>query len=181
MRWTEEFYGTPLGGCARRPVDTDGRLLDGQPEAFPLCDLPGEHPHPPKTRLTGRGRVPAVPRELQGYMDSLPTEVALSYAHELPVSAATGHQEIVVVLRFSEKGFGFGEIRITQTRDGLFINTEHMGLESARRYFGLLFDRAITELDQDPEKHARYKRATRTSCGPACPACGGTSEEPEKP
>lgn len=111
-------------------------------------------------------------------MKGLPTQVTLWYASRKNGKAKKGQhafevppEEVVVVFNFSESGFGFGEIAIKQTKDGVFIDTECMGKDAVKRYLGMLVDSAITDHDKDPVKHGRYSKAMGRSCGPACSAC----------
>lgn len=129
------------------------------------------------------------PPDFKAVMETIPTRVAFSYARYEPgeerppkpgetVRLAIDEpppKEVVVVLQFSEKGFGFGEIAIHQTPEGVFVDTEHMSLDRVKRYFNELLDSAITDNDMDPVKHALYNKVTRRQCGPACPVCNRES------
>lgn len=103
----------------------------------------------------------------------LPTKVSLGYASSEPGEPIdeAPPKKVVVVLQFSEKGFGFGEVTIQQTPEGVFLDTECMSLDRVKGYFNALLDAAITDRDDDPERHALYNRVTGRSCNSACPAC----------
>lgn len=80
-------------------------------------------------------------------------------------------KKIVIVLQFSEPGFGFGEVTLIQTPEGLFVNTEYMRLERVKGFFSKLLDSAITDWDEDPERHALYNRVMGSRCGAGCRLC----------
>lgn len=116
--------------------------------------------------------------DLHEVLKGLPTRVRLTYAackqglHEGGTDPGGPEvEEVVLVLEFSESGFGFGEITIVQTQDGVFVDTECMSLERVKKYLGALVDSAVTDNDQDPVKHARYNEVMRRGCGPRCRVC----------
>lgn len=123
--------------------------------------------------------------DVKAIMESLPTRVALNFAHfepgdpnppepEKPLRLAIEDplpKVVVVTLQFSEKGYGFGEVVIKQTADGVFMDAECMRLDRVKRYFMALLDGAIMDSDEDPVKHARYNQAMGRSCGAGCPVC----------
>ena len=48
MKWTDDYYETPFGGCRRLQVDMDGRFWECGGEVkseLALCQRPGRHPH----------------------------------------------------------------------------------------------------------------------------------------
>lgn len=101
----------------------------------------------------------------------------------MPTSARIGHVSqtddlTVVVLEFSEKGFGFGEVTIVQTKHGVFLDTERMGRKKCLEFFELLFKSAVTDADMDPARHALYNREMGRSCADGCEACAAASKEP---
>lgn len=111
-------------------------------------------------------------------LKGLPTRVCLGYAaYKQGVPKEGQHpwevepDEVVVSIEFSESGFGFGEVTIKQTPQGIFVNTECMSLERVKKYLAALVDSAITDNDQDPEKHALYNEVMRRGCGPRCRVC----------
>ena len=113
----------------------------------------------------------------------LPTRVTLTYASfkpgppsesKDPVQLAIDEpppEEVVVCLQFSEAGFGFGEVAIRQTSEGVFLDTEHMSVERVKRYFAALFDSAITDTETDPARHKLYNKVMRSECGEVCEIC----------
>jgi hypothetical protein len=113
-------------------------------------------------------------------MSGLPTQVELEGAYQKPEqlteSILETPDEVSVWFSFSEKGFGFGEFCIKRTRDGVFVDIEAMGIEKIKQYLGLLLDSAITDVDDDADKHERYCCAMNRSCGPACRQCGGVAQ-----
>jgi hypothetical protein len=115
---------------------------------------------------------------LQNVMDGLPTNVALSYAHTKKRDGVASDdfestpKEVVVVLTFSEKGFGFGEVAIMQTDDGVFVNSECMSRDRVRRYLLALLDNAVFDTDTDPDHHALYNRVMGRTCSDGCLICG---------
>lgn len=121
---------------------------------------------------------------LEEALAGIPARVALTYARYKPGKPMPKSSrkvrlsieepppaEVVVVLQFSEPGFGFGEVCLKQTPEGVFLDTECMSLDRVKRYFGQLLDSAITDIDQDPKRHKLYNRAKRRSCGPGCSVC----------
>lgn len=110
-------------------------------------------------------------------MDGFPTEVSLSYASYEPGDGDPDQfptpKEVTVVLSFSEKGFGFGSVCIKQTTEGVFLDTEHMSLARVKKYFNMLLDSAVTDVDQDPARHALYNRVMQQQCGKHCKVCFG--------
>lgn len=113
--------------------------------------------------------------ELEQVFEGLPTRVALSYVRCTPASGDTPRgtppSEVVVIVSFSEKGFGFGEVCLKQTPEGLFLDTERMNLNRVKRYFMHLLDSAVTDNDQSPDNHALYNRVMGRQCGPGCSVC----------
>jgi hypothetical protein len=115
--------------------------------------------------------------DLREVMDGLPTNVTLTFASMKRREGVaeddyeTPPEQVTVVLSFSEKGFGFGEVAIKQTAEGVFLDTECMNVERVKRYVMALLDKAITDNDNDPERHALYGRVMGRSCGPACKVC----------
>ena len=114
-------------------------------------------------------------KDLDEIMDGFSTGVSLSYARSTFPEGADPLEdppsEVVLCLQFSEKGFGFGEVTLKQTPEGVFLDTEHMSLKRVKRYFEMLLDSAITDTEQDPEKHALYNKVTGTRCGEQCILC----------
>lgn len=111
--------------------------------------------------------------DLKKVLDSCPTNVALGYARSRPneTDELAPPEEVVVVLAFTEKGFGFGEVSIHQTQEGVFLDTECMSLDRVKRYFNSLLDKAILDTDEDPERHKLYNRVMGRHCGDGCPVC----------
>ena len=120
---------------------------------------------------------------LEQVLAVIPARVTLTYARHKPgkpmpkssrkvrLAIEAPPAEVVVVLQFSEPGFGFGEIALKQTPSGLFLDTEHTSLAQARGYFAQLLDSAVTDIDQDPKRHKLYNRVMGRRCGPGCPVC----------
>lgn len=77
----------------------------------------------------------------------------------------------VIVIDFSEKGFGFGEIAFYQTSDGLFLDTECMSKERVMHFLKKLVDSAILDTDNDPDRHLRYNEVRGRRCGVGCNVC----------
>lgn len=122
--------------------------------------------------------------KLNAALGSLPSKVEIQYASckkqpELPEGMGgivlgcdmDVPLEAVVVLSFSEPGFGFGEITLIQTPAGVFLDTECMNLDRVKKYFMALLDSAITDREEDPTKHALYNQETGTRCGEGCSMC----------
>lgn len=111
--------------------------------------------------------------ELQAILDSFPTRVVVRGAYCVPSSEDefADCESAVVVFGFSEQGVGFGEIAIHKTPDGIFIDTERMGAAKVLEYLAVLVGSAITDVDQDPERHVRYNRASKGECYAECPLC----------
>lgn len=112
--------------------------------------------------------------EFRAVMSKLQTRVSLKFAdckESQPNDLNVDPEEIVVMFQFSEKGFGFGNVTIKQTPAGVFIDTECMSLDRVKKYLALFVDSAITDNDQDPEKHALFNRTMGRSCGERCKIC----------
>lgn len=105
-------------------------------------------------------------------LDGLPTFIRIDYAmceqDEEDLERSRPPLRASVGFVFSQKGFGFGEIYILQTQDGVFIDSELMGREGVKHFLGALIDAAILDTDTDPDKHEAYRKATKSSCGPGC-------------
>ena len=108
------------------------------------------------------------------------TELLVEFPTNVWLARASDHQdevdedaipEVTVILRFSEKGFGFGEIALKQTQKGLFLDTECMSLERVKYFVNSLLDKAITDVEQDPERHKLYNEVMQTQCGDRCTIC----------
>lgn len=80
-------------------------------------------------------------------------------------------KRITVVFGFSEAGFGFGEIAIVQTDGHIFIDTEYMKKETVVRLLTKLVACAITDTDQDRDRHKLYSEAMGRECGDQCDVC----------
>jgi len=111
-------------------------------------------------------------------LKGLPTQVRLRYAAYRQGTPKEGQhaldaepEEVVVVIQFSESGFGFGEVVIKQTPQGVFVDTECMSLERVKKYLAAIVDSAITDNDQDPDKHALYNEVMMRGCGQRCRVC----------
>ncbi len=111
--------------------------------------------------------------ELQAIWDSFPTRVTIrgAYCDPSPDDEFEDCVSAGIVLGFSEKGFGFGEITIRKTPEGIFIDTERMGATKVLEYLAVLVGSAITDVEQDPKLHARYNRAAKSECYAECPLC----------
>lgn len=112
-------------------------------------------------------------RQLEAVFSSLPEDVKLIWAHTKGVDPELMKtaDEIVVGIHFSDPGYGFGEITIMQTKEGVFIDTELMSIERVKGYVCALIDRAISDNEMHPAKHALYNRVMGRSCGHACKVC----------
>jgi hypothetical protein len=117
-------------------------------------------------------------KTLEQVMECLPTQVSLSYGSCVAGEPKEGQhplevppKRVTVVFQFSEKGFGFGEIAIVQTPQGVFVDTECMNPDRVKKYLASLVDSATHDTEQDPEKHALYNQVMGRSCGGRCLAC----------
>ncbi|MHB8107911.1 MAG: hypothetical protein ACYDH4_10885 [Candidatus Cryosericum sp.] len=121
---------------------------------------------------------------LQDTLDKFPTEVWLTYAKCEPGEPLKDDgrkvvlgieqpppKRVVIALEFSVQGFGFGEVTLIQTPKGVFLDTERMSLERVKKYFAMLLDGAITDWEEDPEKHKLYDEETGRGCA-VCPPIG---------
>ena len=117
----------------------------------------------------------AVPNdEVSSLLSQFPTYVSLARGFTRGGSddpEGPPPDEVVAVFQFSEKGFGFGEIALIQTKEGCFIDTEHMSRETVKRFLGMLIDGAVTDTDTEPEKHLLYNRVAGRRCGGQCEIC----------
>ena len=98
-------------------------------------------------------------------------------ADDVELTHARSGGKIVVVFGFSEPGFGFGEVTLVQTPEGLFMDGEHMSSERIKRYLCKLVDKAVRELDKDPARHALYNKNMGRSCSDSCEVCHPTKGE----
>jgi hypothetical protein len=105
---------------------------------------------------------------IEKMMASLPTHVGFGHA-----SSEGGRQ--TVTLDFSQKGYGFGAVTFVETVDGLFVDTETMGTEKVIELLRLMLERAVLDVDQDPERHRQYNEVMGRACG-SCPVCGAPRE-----
>jgi len=122
-------------------------------------------------------------KKLEQVLADLPTKVTLTYASYKPGVPAEPEgsvhlaiddpppEEVALVLQFCEPGFGFGEVTLVQTAEGVFIDTERTNLKRVKKWFCALIDSAIPDWEQDPERHALYNRVMRSECGSACRVC----------
>jgi hypothetical protein len=97
-------------------------------------------------------------------MDSLPMYVAVSYAQ-------TDAERKTVAIDFSETGFGFGVVTMVQDGTGLYVDSEYMGREKVLELVSRMLERAVFDLEKDPEKHLRYNEVMNRGCGPKCTVC----------
>jgi len=118
-------------------------------------------------------------RDVQEVFDGLPTRVSLRFARFKPGDGEEAPPaEVVVVFAFSERGFGFGEVTLKQTPEGVFLDTECMSAERCKKYLSALVDSAIADTEDDPDKHALYNRVMGRRCAENCAACA-SRKEPE--
>lgn len=81
-------------------------------------------------------------------------------------------KQAVVVFRFSEPGYGFGEFTFKQDEHGqLFINTERTDMAHMQAMFTAWTETAITDCETDPERHRRYNEFMQSTCGERCEIC----------
>lgn len=111
------------------------------------------------------------PKEL---FAAMPNTTTLTYAASSPTDPDDFNavaEKVTLVISFSEKGVGFGEFSLVQTKEGVFVDTEYMGLDRMKRAFAALLENAITEYDETPAKHLLYNRARGRRCGGHCRVC----------
>ena len=117
-------------------------------------------------------------KSLEELMGELETGVELTYAKASDGDRFGNCSEVTVVLQFSERGFGFGEVAIRKTPKGVFVDTECMSLERVKKYLSMLVDNAVLDTDEDPAKHLLYNEVMGRRCGRGCPVCNpGQSED----
>ena len=115
-----------------------------------------------------------VERDLEKVLATLPNAVNLSYGRTDGGSdedPSVTPDRVVASFNFSEPGFGFGEVTIVQTAEGVFLDAERMSLGRVKRYLSALVDSAISDSDEDPDRHALYNRVMGRRCSDACQAC----------
>ncbi|HYX21038.1 MAG TPA: hypothetical protein VFA98_09370 [Thermoanaerobaculia bacterium] len=103
-------------------------------------------------------------KSIQEIMDGMPTGIRIGHVSQTD-------DLTVVILEFSEKGFGFGEVTIVQTKHGVFLDTERMGVSRCLKYVEMLLASGVTDADMDPARHALYNREMGRSCADGCEAC----------
>ena len=91
---------------------------------------------------------------------------AVQFAIDEPDAA-----RVVVVFQHSAPGWGFGDFTIIQTPKGVFIDTERTNIERVKAAICAYLDTAITDHDEDPERHKAFMEALNGHCGPACRVC----------
>jgi len=114
-------------------------------------------------------------------MDGMPTSVSLSWGRaDMPPDAGPHDPplRVIAAVQFSEKGFGFGEVTLVQTSEGLFLDTEHMSLDRVKRYFNMLLDSAVLDTDMDPDRHALYNKVAGRRCNDRRRACAARPQDP---
>jgi len=118
-------------------------------------------------------------------LEGIPTSLSFRYAYCEPgdppeieegQTVVLGCDEplpkrVAVVIEVSEPGWGFGEVTIVQTPEGLVVDAETCGAERVKRWLSALVDKAIFDTDRDPERHALYNKIRRAYCGPRCEVC----------
>ena len=114
--------------------------------------------------------------DLDKVLGSLPTGTFITYANFLPMGSAVV-PEVTVVLTFVEKGFGFGEVSLRQTGEGVFLDTEQMSLERVKSYFNALLDSAILDTDMTPDRHRLFNQVMGRQCGDSCPVCNDAGRD----
>ena len=102
-------------------------------------------------------------------VENLGNDVALTFARMK--GDPENPDEVVMVLSFCEKGFGFGEIAIKQTPSGVFVDTEMTSLNRVKKYFEQLLDKAILDTNDDPEAHKRFNEVMGRRCAGSCTVC----------
>jgi hypothetical protein len=117
---------------------------------------------------------------LDDLMNDFPDRTVLSYARAEgdkvdEDSGAALPDKVTVVLSFSEKGLGFGEIALVEdlVEGRMFVDTEHMRKETVQRILLRLLDNAIFDTDDDPVKHKLYNEKMKRQCGAGCKVCYG--------
>ena len=87
-------------------------------------------------------------------------EVRLTFAyHNEPGESEDEPTEFGAVFSFSDSSFGFGQLILKQTPKGVFLDTECMSRERAKKYLAHLIDSAITDTEEDPEKRQLFDEA----------------------
>lgn len=135
-----------------RPRETfDPRLLDFMKELFSAY----EHQRSIDQQMTTLDKI----------LDATPTSVSIDWVMARPDG------RLSIGIAFSEQGFGFGEITLVQTPQGLFLNSECMRLETVKRFIDKLLEGAIADYDKDPERHKKYNEVMGRQCGEGCKIC----------
>jgi hypothetical protein len=80
-------------------------------------------------------------------------------------------ERIEIVFSFDDPYFGFGEIRLVQDKDQVFVDAEHMSLDRVTRYLCNFLESAITETDEDSVRHRKYNNVMLRSCCSDCEVC----------
>jgi len=118
-------------------------------------------------------------KSIESLMGELETSVELVFGKNAGDGGQFGYYpEVTIVLSFSEKGFGFGEVTIKKHPKGVCVDTERMSLERVKKYLSSLVDGAVLDTDDDPDKHRLYNEVMGRRCGLGCPVCSpGQSED----
>lgn len=122
--------------------------------------------------------------QFQAIVDKMPTHVYLSYGKVEPAGVNVMEvmpDKVYACINFSEKGFGFGEIGIFTDKEGqTYIDSECMSREAVLHFLTKLVEDAILDTDEDPEKHAKYVKFIKQTCGEGCRPCQAIKKGKEK-
>lgn len=109
-------------------------------------------------------------KNFQKILDGCPTYATLSYGS----FKGTGEQNelgfekpkrVAAVFDFSIEGFGFGELTLVRDENGqMYIDTECMSKERVKSILCHIVDSAITDREEDPERHIQYHEVMGGFC-----------------
>jgi len=115
---------------------------------------------------------------VQEIVEEIPTTTQLTFAR----FEGTGEEDeigfeipkkVVAVFSFSKKNFGFGDITLVRDENGqMYVDSERISKETVLEIFKDLFDEAIFDWEEDPEKHRRYHEVMGGWCS-KCPTKQG--------
>jgi hypothetical protein len=111
-------------------------------------------------------------KSLETLMGEIDSHVELVYGANRGEPIDYGNfPDVTVVINFSERGFGFGQIAIRKHPKGVFVDTECMSLDRVKRYLASLLDGAVLDTDDEASKHKLYNEVMGRRCGEGCPVC----------
>lgn len=104
---------------------------------------------------------------------NLPKSCEIRFANSVHATGIYGPPErATLVLGVSSPKWGFGEFTFIQDEKGqLYLDTECSSVDTVIEALAEWIKGAITDHNQDPEKHKRYNEVRGSVCGEHCKIC----------